>query len=103
MTEPKQPRTVSDLDLERRLSEAGAAAARAAEGAASKAGEFTHANKDRVEGWLDKAESEVTRITGGKGSSVAASVHAGLSAAVDAVAAQRGTEDSAGSGPSPSA
>lgn len=90
---------IEDLDLEGRLAKAGAATSRLAQGAVTAVGGFTRDHREQAHGWLGRAESEVERVTGGRGHDVVAKVRSGLAAGVDIVAEQgQGTTSADGSG-----
>ena len=81
-------KAIEDLELEKHLAQAGAAAAKLAQQAVSAAGAFAADHRDQAHDLLSKAEGEVERITGGKARGVVSTVRAGLAAGVDIVADQ---------------
>lgn len=91
MTEDKRDarRAIEDLELERRLGEVGAAAAKIAQDAVGLAGTFAADHREQAHGFLDRAESEVARVTGGTGAGILGKVRSGLAAGVDLVADQK--------------
>lgn len=91
MTEDKRDarRAIEDLELERRLGEVGAAAAKIAQDAVGLAGTFAADHREQVHGFLERAESEVGRVTGGTGAGILGKVRSGLAAGVDLVADQK--------------
>ncbi|MFJ6133456.1 hypothetical protein [Janibacter terrae] len=91
VTEDKRDarRAIEDLELERRLGEAGAAAAKIAQDAVGLVGTFAADHREQAHGFLDRAESEVARVTGGTGAGFLGRVRSGLAAGVDLVADQK--------------
>lgn len=98
MTDKKDARkAIEDLDLEAHLARAGRAATAFAQGAVSRAGGFARDHRETAHEWLDRAEGEVDRVTGGRGRAYVATVRSGLASGVDAVADQ--APDEAGDAP----
>lgn len=96
MTDKKDARkAIEDLELEKHLARAGAAASAFAQEAVTRAGGFAKDHRETAHGWLDRAESEVDRVTQGKAHDVVAKVRSGLGAGVDAVADQAPDEPGA--------
>lgn len=91
MTEDKRDarRAIEDLELERRLGEVGAAAAKIAQDAVGLVGTFAADHREQTHGFLERAESEVIRVTGGTGAGFLGKVRSGLAAGVDLVADQK--------------
>lgn len=98
MTDKKDARkAIEDLDLEAHLARAGRAATAFAQGAVSRAGGFARDHRETAHDWLDRAEGEVDRVTGGRGRAYVATVRSGLASGVDAVADQAPDEAGGGS------
>lgn len=91
MTEGKRDarQAIEDLELDRHLAQAGAAAAKLAQDAVSAAGGFVDAHREQAHEWLGHAEGEIDRVTGGKATDLLGKVRSGLAAGVDLVADQR--------------
>lgn len=100
MTEGKRDarQAIEDLELDKHLAQAGAAAAKLAQDAVSAAGGFVDAHREQAHEWLGHAEGEIDRVTGGKATDLLGKVRSGLAAGVDLVADQR-PEPGAGAGP----
>lgn len=81
-------KTIEDLEIERRLARAGAAASHAAQQAVTTVGGFARDHRGQAHQWLDHAEGEIDRVTGGRAHGVVARVRSGLAAGVDVVADQ---------------
>ena len=105
MTEGKRDarRTIEDLELDKHLAQAGAAAAKLAQDAVSVAGGFADAHREQAHEWLGHAEGEIDRVTGGKATDLLGKVRSGLAAGVDLVADQRPEPDDPADPPSSSA
>ncbi|WP_055990248.1 hypothetical protein [Janibacter sp. Soil728] len=90
MTDDKRDarKAIDDLELDKHLAAAGAAAAKFAQQAVGAAGAFAAEHRDQAHGLLDKAEGEVDRITGGKATGFLGKVRSGLATGVDVVADQ---------------
>lgn len=90
MTDDKRDarKAIEDLELDKHLAAAGAAAAKFAQQAVGAAGSFAAEHRDQAHGLLDKAEGEVDRVTGGKATGLLGKVRSGLAAGVDVVADQ---------------
>lgn len=103
MTEKKRDarKAIEDLDLEAHLARAGAAATSFAQQAVTRTGAFAHTHRDRAHGWLDRAEKEVDRVTGGKAHGAVSRVRSGLAAGVDVIAEQRPDEEAGDDGGDP--
>ncbi|MEK4242330.1 hypothetical protein NYE39_10050 [Janibacter sp. FSL W8-0316] len=86
-------RTIEDLELDKHLAQAGAAAAKLAQDAVSVAGGFADAHREQAHEWLGHAEGEIDRVTGGKATDLLGKVRSGLAAGVDLVADQRPEPD----------
>lgn len=80
---------IEDLELDKHLARAGAAATKFAQDAVSLVGTFADEHRDQGHGLLDRAESEVDRVTGHRASDLLGKVRSGLAAGLDAVADQR--------------
>ena len=95
MTEGKRDarRAIEDLELDKHLAQAGAAAAKLAQDAVSVAGGFADAHREQAHEWLGHAEGEIDRVTGGKATDLLGKVRSGLAAGVDLVADQRPEPD----------
>lgn len=102
MTEGKRDarQAIEDLELDRHLAQAGAAAAKLAQDAVSAAGGFVDAHREQAHEWLGHAEGEIDRVTGGKATDLLGKVRSGLAAGVDLVADQR-PEPGTGAGAGP--
>ena len=68
MTERKRDarQAIEDLELDKHLATAGAAAARLAQEAVSLVGTYADDHREQAHGLLDRAESEADRVTGGR-------------------------------------
>lgn len=108
MTEGKRDarRVIEDLELEKHLAQAGALASRVAQDVVIAASGFADQHRATAHEWIGRAESEVNRVTGGKGADLVGRVRSGLDAGVDLVADQRpgadprsGTEGGPQAGP----
>lgn len=90
MSDPKRDarRAIEDLEIDKRLARAGAAASQLAQGAVTTAGGFARDHREQAHSWLGRAEGEVDRVTGGRGHDIVAKVRSGLAAGVDLVADQ---------------
>lgn len=82
-------KAIEDLELDKHLANAGAAAAKFAQDAVTLVGGFADDHREQAHGFLDRAESEVDRVTGGKATGLVGKVRSGLAAGVDIVADQK--------------
>ena len=91
MTERKRDarQAIEDLELDKHLATAGAAAARLAQEAVSLVGTYADDHREQAHGLLDRAESEADRVTGGRATDLLGKVRSGLAAGVDLLADQR--------------
>ena len=80
---------IEDLELDKHLATAGAAAAKLAQEAVSLVGTYADDHREQAHGLLDRAESEADRVTGGRATDLLGKVRSGLAAGVDLVADQR--------------
>ncbi|WP_068265344.1 hypothetical protein [Janibacter limosus] len=81
-------KAIEDLELDKHLAAAGAAAAKLAQQAVGAAGGFAADHRDQAHDFLGKAQGEIDRVTGGKAQGVVSTVRSGLAAGVDIVAEQ---------------
>lgn len=89
MTDKKDARrAIEDLELDKHLARAGAAASTFAQEAVTRAGTFAQQHRETANDWLDRAEGEVDRVTKGKAHDVVTKVRSGIAAGVDVVADQ---------------
>lgn len=107
---PDARRAIEDLELDKRLASAGAAATKLAQQAVGRAGSFADDHREQAHGLLGRAETEVDRVTGGRASDLIGTIRSGLAAGVDLVADQHpdradgaGPDASAGQAAEPSA
>lgn len=84
-------RAVEELDLERRLQSAAAAAEDAVFRGVGLAGQFVHDHRADIEGFLDRATSAVDGQTGGRYADQVGKVREQLSAGVASLADRRWT------------
>lgn len=101
VTEKKDARkAIEDLELDKHLARAGAAASTFAQEAVTRAGGFARDHRETAHDWLGRAEGEVDRVTGGRAHGVVSKVRSGLGAGIDIVADQGPgqAEDDQGSG-----
>lgn len=89
MADKKDARqAIEDLELDKKLARVGAAASTFAQQAVARAGGFAQDHRATAHDWLDRAEGEVDRVTGGRAHDAVAKVRSGLAAGVDIVADQ---------------
>lgn len=81
-------KAIEDLEIEKRLGRAGAAASHLAQETVTTVGGFARDHRERAHQWLGHAEGEIDRVTGGRAHGVVARVRSGLAAGVDVVADQ---------------
>lgn len=85
---PQRPAGSGGRDLSKTLADLGASAGRAAQQAATKAGDLAGSRRDQVDGWLGKAGEQIDKRTGGKYHDQVAKARSAALAGVDKVAEQ---------------